>query len=262
MTGWQAGLLGSSFVVGTVIQGLCVLNFSSYSPQSWHGTLIVWAIVALCVGFNVGFAKKLPGIEALFLIVHFLGLFVVCAPLWAMAPRSNARDALLTFSNEGGWASNSISALIGLLTPMNALLGFDCIVHMCRHSTLPPTDNISKLIAYSAEESEDASRITARSMMWSYGFNAALGLIAAVTICFCTGDVSEIIDTPTKYPFIQLFYNVTQSHVATSCMATIMIVPLCSCAITEVSTSSRQLWSFARDKGIPGSAWVAKVSPS
>jgi len=45
MTGWQAGLLGSTFIVGTVIQGLITLNSPTYVPERWHGTPIVWAIV-------------------------------------------------------------------------------------------------------------------------------------------------------------------------------------------------------------------------
>ena len=138
MIGWQAGLLGSSFIVGTLIQGLCVLNFPSYSPQPWHGTLIVWAIVCLCVAFNVLLAMKLPQIEAIILIIHVVGIFIVCVPLWILGPHLGPKDALLTFSNQGGWSHNSIAALIGLLTPMNSVLGFDCIVHICKLSAFPP----------------------------------------------------------------------------------------------------------------------------
>lgn len=97
--------------------------------------------------------------------------------------------------------------------------------------------------------------------MWSVYLNAAMGLIMAVTMCFCLGDLSVISDTPTGYPFIQVFYNATKSYVATNIMVTIMIITLCACGISEVATSSRQLWSFARDKGIPFADWFAYVSP-
>ncbi len=97
--------------------------------------------------------------------------------------------------------------------------------------------------------------------MWSVYLNAAMGLVMAVTMCFCLGDISEIVNTPTGYPFIQVFYNATHSYAATNAMVTIMIVTLCACAISEVATSSRQLWSFARDKGIPAANWFAHVSP-
>ncbi len=105
MTGWQAGLLGSTFIVGTVIQGLIILNNPTYVPERWHGTLIVWAIVIFCVLFNTFLAKRLPAIEGVVVIIHILGIFAVAVPLWFLSPRLGPRDALLTFTNGGGWPS-------------------------------------------------------------------------------------------------------------------------------------------------------------
>lgn len=113
-----------------------------------------------------------------------------------------------------------------------------------------------------AEEVEDAGRTIPKAVMWSVYLNAAMGLVMAVTMCFCLGDLFEIVNAATEYPFIQVFYNATQSYAATNIIVTIMIIILCACAISEVATSSRQLWSFARDKGIPFADWFAYVSPS
>lgn len=44
-------------------------------------------------------------------------------------------------------------------------------------------------------------------------------------------------------------------------MTLILILTLTSAAIAEVATASRQLWSFARDKGLPGHRWIAHISP-
>lgn len=99
-------------------------------------------------------------------------------------------------------------------------------------------------------------------MMWSVYLNGLMGFIMAITICFCPGDFSGIVDTPTGYPFIQLFYNVTKSYAATNTLVTIIIITLTACCVSEVATASRQLWSFARDKGIPFSNWFAYVSLS
>jgi choline transport protein len=48
---------------------------------------------------------------------------------------------------------------------------------------------------------------------------------------------------------------------ATNFMVGIVIVCLTSCCISEVATASRQLWSFARDNGLPGSRWLSHVAP-
>ncbi len=118
------------------------------------------------------------------------------------------------------------------------------------------------LTSNSAEETEDAGRTLPRSMMWSIYLNGAMGFIMAITMCFCLGKLSDIVNTPTGYPFIQVFYNATKSYVATNIMVTIMIITLTACCASEVATASRQLWSFARDKGVPFSHWLAVVGLS
>lgn len=115
------------------------------------------------------------------------------------------------------------------------------------------------LIFNLAEEVEDAGLTIPKALMWSIYLNGAMGLLMAVTMCYCLGDLSEIIDTPTGYPFIQVFYNSTNRLAATNVMVTIMIITLTACRISEVATSSRQLWSFARDKGVPFSDFFAYV---
>lgn len=102
-----------------------------------------------------------------------------------------------------------------------------------------------------AEEVDDASRTLPRSIMWSVYLNGAMGFIMAITMCFCLGDLSQVVDSPTGYPFIQVFYNATKSYAATNIMVTIMVITLTACCVSEVATASRQLWSFARDKGVP-----------
>jgi len=96
--------------------------------------------------------------------------------------------------------------------------------------------------------------------MWSVALNAAMGFIMAVTLIFTLGDIKSVLATKTGYPFIQIFYNATQSLAATNIMTAIIIVCLTSCCISEVATASRQIWSFARDNGLPFSAFLSQVS--
>ncbi|KAL9000493.1 MAG: hypothetical protein Q9169_000786 [Polycauliona sp. 2 TL-2023] len=243
MTGWQAGLLSVGFLTGTIIQGLIIMNNATYTAERWHGTLLVWAITSFCVIFNTYLAKRLPAIEGVILTIHVMGLFAIIVPLWILSPRATSQDALLTFTNGGGWPSTGLSSMIGILTPMGSLLGFDCCVHM-------------------AEEVEDSGRTLPRAIMWSVYLNGTMGFVMAITMCYCLGNLEEIVETPTGYPFIQVFYNATQSLAATNVMVTIIIITVTACCVSEVATCSRQLWSFARDKGVPFSDWLAYVSPT
>lgn len=95
--------------------------------------------------------------------------------------------------------------------------------------------------------------------MTSVTVNAVLGFIMLVTLCFTLGDVDNILASATGYPFIQIFYNTTNSYAATNALTAILILTLTASTITEVATASRQLWSFARDNGVPFSDFFSYV---
>lgn len=128
--GWQGSIVGLSFAAGTIIEGLIILNHDSYVPQQWHGTLLVIACVAFAIVFNTSFSRKLPLIEAMLLFVHILGLFAIIIPLLVMGPRNSGHEALLAFTNAGNWSTTGTAFMIGLLTPLGSMMGFDCMVHM------------------------------------------------------------------------------------------------------------------------------------
>ncbi|KAF9890910.1 hypothetical protein FE257_005486 [Aspergillus nanangensis] len=240
--GWQCAIVSIAFLAGTIIQGLIVLNDSSYEFQRWHGTLLVVAITTFSILFNTFLAKNLPMVEALILILHVVGLFAIIIPLWVLAPRNNPHAVFTEFYNGGGWNSDGTATLVGLSTTITSMIGFDCSVHM-------------------SEEIKDASETLPKAMMASVGVNGILGFIMIITLCFTMGDVSNILSSPTGYPFIQIFYNVTGNYAATNTMTAILVVALTASTITEVATASRQLWSFARDQGLPFSAFFAYVTP-
>ncbi|KAI9706796.1 MAG: hypothetical protein M1820_004767 [Bogoriella megaspora] len=134
--GWQVYLAGICFMVSGVLQGLIVLNDENYVFQNWHGTLLTIAVVSFSIIFNTVFAAKLPWIDIVAIAIHFLGLFAIIIPLWSTAPRGNAREALLEFTNLGGWPTTGLASMIGLVPQVGLLIGFDCSVHMCEFGTL------------------------------------------------------------------------------------------------------------------------------
>ena len=80
--------------------------------------------------FNTFLVKKLPLVEGIVLIVHIFGFFGVIITLWVLGPRGNAHDVFTTFNNYGGWSSDGLSAVVGILAVMIPLLGADGAVHM------------------------------------------------------------------------------------------------------------------------------------
>lgn len=95
--------------------------------------------------------------------------------------------------------------------------------------------------------------------MSSLVINGTLAFLMGVTLIFTLGDVDSVLNTATYNPWIQLFYNATQSYAGTNAMVAIVIILLTACCISEVATASRQIWAFARDRGLPGHDWLMKV---
>ena len=72
-------------------------------------------------------------------------------------------------------------------------------------------------------------------------------------------DRLPVLSTPTGYPYIQIFYNVTGSLAATNAMTALILILGFFGNVTVMAGSSRQLFAFARDEGMPFSKWIAKV---
>jgi choline transport protein len=68
-------------------------------------------------------------IEGMVLILHLLGFFGVMIPLWVLAPRNPASMVFTQFENLGGWSSQGLSFMVGLLTSVYGLLGADSAIH-------------------------------------------------------------------------------------------------------------------------------------
>jgi amino acid transporter len=56
-----------------------------------------------------------------------------------------------------------------------------------------------------------------------------------------------------------MFYGATKSLAATNVMTAIVIINFTASAIANLATASRQLWAFARNRGVPFSAVLAPV---
>ncbi|PLB48531.1 amino acid transporter [Aspergillus steynii IBT 23096] len=240
--GWQCAIVSITFLAGTIIQGLIVLNNENYDFQRWHGTMLVIAITLFSILFNTFLAKKLPFVEVIILILHVCGLFAIMIPLWVLGPRRSAKQVFTEFNDGGEWGSNGVATLVGFSTTITSLIGYDCAVHM-------------------SEEIKDASETLPKAMITSVLINAASGFLMLVTVCFTLGDIDEILASPTGFPFIQVFYNATESLPGTNTMTAILVLTLTASSITEVATASRQLWSFARDRGLPFSGFFSYVTP-
>lgn len=124
MLGWQTGVAFGSFLAGTQIQGLIVLNYPGYIYERWHGTLLDIAILVLAVCFNTFFAQQLHIIEGTVMVLHLVGFLAILLPVWILSDKSTSAEVWTSF-NDPGWDSIGLSSLIGIVASVAPLLGAD-----------------------------------------------------------------------------------------------------------------------------------------
>lgn len=238
---WQSGMIVTAFAVAQQIEGIIALSNPSYIIKGWHGALLTIAVTVLSIFFNTYLIRKLPLIEGIGLALHVLGFFTFTIVLWVMGPRGDAHDVFTNFEDNNGWGNLGLATLVGILSPVATLVGADSVCHL-------------------SEELRDASLILPRSMITTASVNYVLAFVMTVTFMFTVGDVNAALNSPTGQPYIEVVLNATQSKGATLVLTIVMMLLLLFCAINQVTTSSRQLFAFARDHGLPFSAFLSKVS--
>ncbi|KAL8919649.1 MAG: hypothetical protein Q9208_006681 [Pyrenodesmia sp. 3 TL-2023] len=121
--------------------------------------------------------------------------------------------------------------------------------------------DITNNAGWSTEEVHNASETVPKAILWGAGLNGILGYLCIFTLCFTITDIPRLLESPTGFPFIQLFSDVTKSNAGTAVMAAIVIVTLVMAVVSEVATASRQIWAFSRDDGLPFSKYLRRVKP-
>lgn len=111
-----------------------------------------------------------------------------------------------------------------------------------------------------SEEIQNPSLVVPRSLMFSLVINGATGFAMLLTLLFCIGNFEDLQHSQTGFPFIDIYLKVTGSVGGTAAMTCIIVV-LAGCAtVGVIASTSRVIWAFARDRGLPASKYLSQVS--
>ncbi|KAK5998949.1 Choline transport-like protein [Cladobotryum mycophilum] len=240
--GWQASLATIVYVSATMIQGVAVLLAPSYTIERYQSTLIMWAVILFSLFINSVVNRLLSKFEGLILVLHILGFFGIMIALVTLGPRADAASVFTTFRNDGNWPTQGLSFMIGTSITATSFLGADAAFHL-------------------SEEVSNPSLVVPRSIMLTLMINGGLGFAMMMAILFCMGDLQHALESPTGYPFIEVFHQATDSVAASAIMTAILIVLCCSASVGILASTSRVFWAFARDRGFPFWRTLSSVNP-
>ncbi|KAF2011608.1 amino acid transporter [Aaosphaeria arxii CBS 175.79] len=233
----------AAFAAGLQIQALIILNDDSYIPQRWQGLLLYWAVLLYAAALNIWGARLLPTTNLLAGVLHLTGLVVIMVVLGVMAPKNNASFVFTEITNRSGWSNDGVSWLVGLLSAVYPVLGYDAACHL-------------------AEELPHAARNVPLAMIGSVVVNGVLGLGYCVLLLFSAGPLETLLATPTGFPFMQIFLDATRSHAAATVFTIVIDIIAIAAAVAGITSTSRTFWAFARDKATPFHHFFSHVNRS
>ena len=111
-----------------------------------------------------------------------------------------------------------------------------------------------------SEEIQNAAIVVPRTIVWGIIFNGMIGLAMFLAVLFCLGD-PQTVSTQTEYvyPFVLVLQQATLSSAGTAVIMVVILVVDVGLNIGVLAAASRMLWSFSRDRGVPGWRWISKV---
>lgn len=166
------------------------------------------------------------------------------ARLLAVARTRSSTDFVFkTFVGDLSGLSNSgVVFSVGLLTKTFAIAGFDGALHLSEEVTTP--------------------RVTVpHTMFWGVVLNALLAFGFLIVTLYTMGDFTSALETPTGWPLVEIYYQATNSHAGTCVLMTVGLIAGFVALFGALASVSRLIWAFARDDGLPFSAFFSHVSP-
>lgn len=113
-----------------------------------------------------------------------------------------------------------------------------------------------------SEEIKEPAVVVPRAMIYTILINGAMGFAMVIALLFSMGDIDTVLTSPVSlagYPFIQIYYNAVESLSGTNAMTMVSLVIIIFANWGLMAGCSRTTWAFARDRGLPGSRFLAEV---
>jgi amino acid transporter len=257
-TAW-VNLLGLVFVVASVNVGayllfrdLILAGIFGLDVSAWgYGEQVAGiAVIALIHGlFNH------LGIRATTLLTDFSGYLILVVAvaltivmLWAAPGIEPGR--LFAFVNNTGPAGGDVfprtdsvllAFCLGLLLPLYTITGFDASAH-------------------TAEETLDAPRAVPRGMINSVLWSLVFGYAMTCSFVLALPDPAKAAAGGAT-----VFFDLIAGLAVPDALRNLLYVGIVTanflCGLAAMTSTSRMIYAFARDNGLPASPWLKQVSP-
>ncbi|KAK5163864.1 uncharacterized protein LTR77_010258 [Saxophila tyrrhenica] len=184
---------------------------------------------------------------------------VYCSPSW-LSPLSLAINVLLLRRLP------YLEAVVLVVRLASIILAFVALGSLPRASTHAVVSQLgARGWSNPGEEVVNASEKLPVALWRSVGISWIFALITTVLLAVYIPDISRISDSPTGYPFIEVFHeafglvHAPGARTLTTVLVAMFLVTSVTATANQVTASSRQLFGFARDGGVPFASVVTAI---
>jgi len=168
---------------------------------------------------------------------HLVGAAVLVLVLALLAPRQPLSFLAVQVSEA---ADYRYGFALALLQAQWTFTGYDASAHV-------------------TEETMDPSRNAPRGIMWSVVVSAVVGLALLIAVTLAIGDLAAA--RAAKEPFLHIV-TLALGPTLGAAAVWLCVGAMWFCGLSSLTSNSRMVYAFARDGGMPGSRWLARVSPT
>jgi amino acid transporter len=260
--GWATGwfnLIGQIAVTAAIGYGLAVFgqvlfdywfNYSQHM-NDWFGasfntsTYIVYALFLTgAVLINVLHIRYTSGLNMISAWWHMIGVVVVVGVLIIVPDHHQSLSYVFTERiNNSGYGGTTVSFAnpafwfvfgLGLLMAQYTITGFDASAH-------------------TAEETNKASRGAAVGMWTSVFVSVVFGFVLLVAVTFAIPSTDEALKTVNALlPIVPWIWATSMSQRWAEFLLFICVVAQFFCVTASVTSASRMMFAFSRDRAVPG----------
>ena len=242
-------------LVQTVLGGGEFLNnwsiqlTADVSLDMWQLTFVTVVLItqALLNHYGIGITTKLTDLSGY--LIFALTIILIIA-LFAFSPVAMDISRLWTFTNFTGDAGGGVvpfrtesiafAFLLGLSYVCYTITGFDASAH-------------------TSEETQDAQVNVPRGMWTAVFWSWVFGLVAVAAYVLTMPSIDEA-GSAGWNSFFYMWGASKMPYALSLFLAIGLVVVNYICALAGLTSTSRMMYAFARDGGLPGSAALSKVS--
>lgn len=116
-------------------------------------------------------------------------------------------------------------------------------------------------VAHMIEEVPNASIEGPKIMVYCVGIGTFTGSVFLIVLLFVAGDMDQVAKSAAG-PLLQILLDATNNKAGAICLLMLPLVCLILAILSVMTTSSRMIFAFARDGGLPASRVFATVHPT